>query len=216
MPSDPGRPVRTSAKFDPDAFVVRADVHLADIEPPITRVLELPRSLNLAQLHEVLQAVFGWTDSHLHQFVVGGLVYGPPEFDPDGELGYRISEASRVTLADFTFTHEERWRVVYEYDFGDGWWAVLNLTRVERDKDASYPRCVAGTRAGPPDDCGGPLGYADFVEVLRNPRHRRHAELRGWAGPRFDPERFNLDETNKAIDRALRRARGGYRFRRER
>ncbi|MDU6568846.1 MAG: hypothetical protein E6515_14665, partial [Enterococcus faecalis] len=54
--------------FDPDSFIVRAEVHILDIEPRISRTLELPITLNLAQLHEVLQAAFGWTDSHLHQF----------------------------------------------------------------------------------------------------------------------------------------------------
>jgi hypothetical protein len=39
--------------------------------------------------------------------------------------------------------------------------------------------------------------------------------MRRWAGRKFDPERFDLDATNAAIARAMRRARGGYRFRRE-
>ena len=65
--------------LEPDALVVRAKIHLVGIQPPITRTLELPMDLNLAQLHEVLQATFGWTDSHLHQFNIGGLTYGAPE-----------------------------------------------------------------------------------------------------------------------------------------
>lgn len=73
-----------SNAFDPDDFIVRADVHLRHIEPRISRTLELPMDLNLAQLHEVVQAAFGWTDSHLHQFTIGGLAYGAPEFDEDG------------------------------------------------------------------------------------------------------------------------------------
>jgi hypothetical protein len=59
--------------FDPDSFVISAEVHIIDIEPRVSRTLELPVKLNFAQLHEVLQAAFGWTDSHLHQFNVGGL-----------------------------------------------------------------------------------------------------------------------------------------------
>ena len=78
--------------FDPDSFIVRADVHILGIEPKISRTLELPITLNLAQLHEVLQAAFGWTDSHLHQFNIGGLIYGAPEFDEDGLSDSRIFE----------------------------------------------------------------------------------------------------------------------------
>jgi hypothetical protein len=48
------------------------DHTFADIEPPIWRRILLPRELNFAQLHEGIQAAFGWTDSHLHHFVVGG------------------------------------------------------------------------------------------------------------------------------------------------
>jgi hypothetical protein len=131
-------------------------------------------------------------------------------------MGHRIFEATGVRLRDFAFRGGEPLRMIYEYDFGDDWTHVLSLTQAERDETAEYPRCVAGTRAGPPDDCGGPWGYADFVEALRDPRHERHTELRRWMGRKFDPERFDLDETNKAIARAMRRARGGYRFRRER
>ena len=65
--------------YDPYAYIVRLKANIAGIEPAITRTLELPSDLNFAQLHEVLQATFGWTDSHLHQFFVGGLTIGAPE-----------------------------------------------------------------------------------------------------------------------------------------
>jgi hypothetical protein len=201
--------------FDPDALVIRAHVHLVDIEPPITRVLELPKTLNLAGLHEVLQAAFGWTDSHPHQFIVGGLVYGAPEFDDEPGATGRTFEATEVRLADFVFRRREPIQMIYEYDFGDGWKHELTFTEVEREEGATYPRCLAGTRAGPPDDSGGPWGYPDFVEAWRDPAHDEHKEVRRWAGRKFDPERFDLEATNKAIDRAMKRARGGYRFRRE-
>lgn len=107
--------------FEPDALIVRADVHIVDINPPIARTLELPMDLKLAQLHEVLQAAFGWTDSHLHQFDIGGLCYGAPECDEDGLSGRRTFDASEVSLADFAFDFEAPILVFYEYDFGDCW-----------------------------------------------------------------------------------------------
>jgi len=83
---------------DHNPFVIKAPIKIADIEPPIWRRLLLPRELNFAQLHKVIQAAFGWTDSHLHQFVVGGLVVGAPEFDEE-ELGNRkILEATEIAL----------------------------------------------------------------------------------------------------------------------
>ncbi len=87
----------------PDSFIVRADVHILGIKPRISRTLELPVALNLAQLHEVLQAAFGWTDSHLHQFNIGGLIYGAPEFDEDGLFDNQTFEATEVKIIDFQF-----------------------------------------------------------------------------------------------------------------
>lgn len=79
--------------FAPDSYIVRGEAHIIGIEPRISRTLELPMALNRAQLHEVLQASFGWTDSHLHQFNIGGIIYGAPEFDDDGFTANRIFEA---------------------------------------------------------------------------------------------------------------------------
>jgi hypothetical protein len=201
--------------LEPDALVVRAEIHLVGIQPPITRTLELPLDLNLAQLHEVLQATFGWTDSHLHQFNIGGLTYGAPEFDEDGAIDRQTFEASSVRLADFTIPYDAPLIIVYEYDFGDSWTHVLKMTAIPREAGVKYPRCIAGSRAGPPEDVGGTSGYADFLEAWSDPLHEEHRDMRRWVGQKFDPERFDLDDNNKAIARAIRRSKGSYRFRHE-
>ena len=201
--------------FEPDTLIVRADVHIVDISPPVARTLELPMELNLAQLHEVLQAAFGWTDSHLHEFDIGSLSYGAPEFDEDGLSDRRTFEASEVRLADFAFRFDAPILILYEYDFGDSWTHAVSLTVVRREAGVQYPRCIQGSRSGPPEDVGGPSGYADFLEAWRDPLDDEHKAMRRWAGRKFDPERFDLDATNKAIARAMRRSRGSYRFRHE-
>lgn len=201
--------------YEPHEFFVRAEVHIIGIDPAIRRTLELPMDLNLAQLHEVLQASIGWTDSHLHQFDIGGLTYGAPEFDEDGLMDQQIFEASSVRLVDFHYPYDAPILVFYLYDFGDSWEHVLELTRHPREAGVKYPRCTAGTRSAPPEDVGGTSGYADFLEAWRDPKHEEHKDMRRWAGRSFNPERFNLDATNKAIARAIRRSRGSYRFRYE-
>jgi hypothetical protein len=204
--------------FDPDSFVISAEVHIIDIEPGISRTLELPVKLNLAQLHEVLQAAFGWTDSHLHQFNVGGLIIGAPEFDEDGLSDHRTFEASEVRLQDLTFPYDEdpQLSILYEYDFGDYWRHLLILRRIPRQIGVDYPRCLAGSRSGPPENVGGCSGYAGFLEAWIDPEHEEHKAVRRWVGRKFDPERFDLDATNKTIARAMRAAKGSYRFRHER
>lgn len=202
--------------FDPDSFIVRAQAHILDIEPRIGRTLELPMALNLAQLHEVLQAAFGWTDSHLHQFNIGGLIYGAPEFDEDGLFDSRIFEATEVRMIDLHFPYdpgENPVTILYEYDFGDNWRHLLRLERVQRQEGAKYPRCIAATRSGPPEDVGGTSGYTDFLEAWLDPSHDEHKAMHRWVGRKFHPELCNLDDINKAIAKAMRSSKGGYRFR---
>lgn len=204
--------------FDPDNFIVRAEVHILDIEPQISRVLELPISLNLAQLHEVLQAAFGWTDSHLHQFNIGGLIYGAPEFDEDGLFDSKIFEATGVRMIDLHFPYvrdENTLTILYEYDFGDNWRHLLRLERVPREEGAKYPRCIAGKRCGPPEDVGGTPGYAEFLDAWLDPEHEEHKDMRRWVGRKFHPEVCDIDQINNAIAKAMRVSKGGYRFRRE-
>ena len=207
-----------ASPFDTNAFVIAADVHILDIEPKISRSLELPVALNFAQLHEVLQAAFGWTDSHLHQFNVGGLIVGAPEFDQDGLSGHQTFEATEVRLQDLVFPYEEddSLTILYEYDFGDDWRHRIVMRRIPAQAGVKYPRCVAGSRSRPPEDVGGPSGYLGFLEAWLDPTHDEHKAMRRWAGRKFDPECFDLEATDKAISKALRVARGGYRFRHER
>ena len=108
--------------FDPATAIVQAKVTLEDIAPPIWRQLLLPPTLNLAELHHVIQAAFGWLDSHLHQFVIGGLCYGAPELleqDMAFEEDPQVFEATLVRLCDFDWSYAQPIRFLYVYDFGD-------------------------------------------------------------------------------------------------
>lgn len=46
-------------------------IQLLDIEPSIWRRFVVPASITLDRLHDVIQVVMGWTDSHLHEFTIG-------------------------------------------------------------------------------------------------------------------------------------------------
>ena len=140
----------------PDEHVVQAKITIQRIDPPIWRQLLLPLALNLAGLHEIIQAAFGWTDSHLHQFIIGGLIYGAPEFDEDGQSTHATFEATDVLLRDFDLFHVRNPEFLYEYDFGDGWMHLIEFESTRPiDPDINYPICIAGARHGPPEDVGG-------------------------------------------------------------
>jgi hypothetical protein len=199
--------------------IIQARVTLQDIEPPIWRRLLLPPALNLAELHHVLQAAFGWRDEHLHEFIIGGLVYGAPELAEEtaaeDENNPRTFEATDVHLRDFDLYHVPDPRFLYHYDFGDSWLHLVAFERrIPRDIALKYPACVDGARHRPPEDVGGTSGYTQFLETWSDPAHEEHKAMRQWAGRTFHPEKFDLQATDKAVKTACRRARGDYLFRR--
>ena len=196
-----------------DETVIPAKVTNLDIDPPIWRRLLLPAAINLAELHHVLQAAFGWLDYHLHEFIIGGLAYGAPElaredFDDDEP---RMFEATDVHLRDFDLYHVPDPAFLYHYDFGDSWIHRVEFEpQLARDPGVKYPACIDGARHRPPEDVGGPSGYATFLAAWNDPDHDDHKAMRRWAGRAFHPEKFNLEAADKAVKTACRRARGDY------
>ena len=174
-------------------------VTLKDIEPPIWRRIQVPDG-TLGELHEVLQVVFGWQDYHLHQFVVRGESYGPRP--PDGmDLPMETEDEEEILLSQVVATGRKV-RFIYEYDFGDDWHHEVVLERtLPPEPKVRYPRCVEGERACPPEDCGGPWGYASFLEAMSDPKHEDHHEMKAWIGGKFDPERFSVVAVNKELKR---------------
>ena len=94
-----------------------------------------------------------------------------------------------------------RCRWIYEYDFGDCWRHEILFEGFRAgDPKTTYPTCVKGARACPPEDCGGPWGYARYLDALSDPQHEAHAELLEWWGP-FDPEAFDAEQATQAMRR---------------
>jgi hypothetical protein len=179
------------------AVVVQLKVTLRGIRPPIWRRFRVPSDVTLGQLHRVLQIVMGWTDSHLHQFCVGRQYFGLP--DPDDGFGPDAIDERRVRLDQVASVGS---KLVYEYDFGDGWSHDVVVERAEPlADDNSMPLCLDGRRARPPEDCGGPYGYAEVIEAFTNPKHPEHAERLEWVGPYWRPEDFDIDLVNKQLQR---------------
>ncbi len=173
-----------------DFRTYKLKVTLRRSRPPIWRRLEVDAGVTLAELHDVLQIAMGWTDSHLHQFRRGTKYYG----DPDLDLGMDREDERRVQLRQVLRRPKER--MVYEYDFGDGWEhdIVLEAAGEATDEQAS-PRVLAGKGACPPEDVGGIGGYYELLEAIRDPTHPDHLDMLEWAGP-VDPDAFEVDDVN--------------------
>ncbi len=166
--------------------------------PPIWRRVQVPGDITLAKLHRVIQAVMGWYDSHLHQFIVGKTYYGVPSLDEFSEL--ELKDERKVRLDQVLSKLKQK--MVYEYDFGDGWEHDIVLEKVlPLDSNTRYPVCLEGARACPPEDCGGVGGYENFLEAIRDPDHEEHDEYLGWIGGEFDPEEFDIVLANRELKR---------------
>jgi hypothetical protein len=180
--------------------VYRLYVFLLDIAPPIWRRIELSSETSLAHLHKVLQAALGWQDYHLHEFEIGGLRYGVP--DTDYDLSGEVVKDSTIKLSKVL--PRKGASLLYTYDFGDSWaHSVVLEDIVSMEPDTTYPRVVDGARACPPEDSGGPYGYAELVEILAKPRHKEHRQMREWAGKNFAPEKFSAKAANLLLKQTL-------------
>ena len=170
-------------------------VTLRHTKPPIWRRLEVRGDTTLGHLHDVLQVAMGWTDSHLHQFVVDGAIYGTP--DPDWDVD--VKNEARVRLDEVLRKPKDA--LVYEYDFGDGWEHTVVLEKVLPREPGRhrYPVVTAGRRACPPEDCGGVHGFYRMLEILGDPAHPEHEEMLEWTGDEYDPTHFDRDETNRVL-----------------
>ena len=170
-------------------------ITLLDIKPAIWRRIQVP-DCTLVDLHEYIQATFGWENYHLHQFDIDGVQYSQPAPDSD-DFGMGFEDETDVLLSKLLPKSSQKVKWIYEYDFGDGWrHEILFEGFPPADPKAKTPICLEGERACPPEDCGGPPGYCDYLDAIADRRHERHQELLGWRG-QFDSEAFDAKNTTK-------------------
>ncbi len=173
--------------------VYQLKITLRDIKPPVWRRVQV-QDCTLSQLHDIIQTCMGWFGWHLHAFEIGGEQYSEP--DPDGmmetedERKVKLSQVVTGGIKKFTYT----------YDFGDNWDHVIEVEKtLPAEAGVRYPRCIAGKRACPPEDCGGQWGCGDFLKAIQDPKDSEHEEMMEWAGGTFDPEQFDNEAVNKNL-----------------
>lgn len=177
--------------------IYQLKISLKHTKPPIWRRVLVSSGIELEDLHGVIQEAFGWTNSHMHQFVVGRTCY-LREADNDGFMPM-FDEDSRGVRLD-SILRKEKDKIDYEYDFGDSWMHQILLEKIlPADSSQSLPVCIKGKRACPPEDCGGIYGYFHLLETLSGPDSDEKDELLDWIGVPIDPEAFDLDECNARL-----------------
>ncbi|GFU40557.1 uncharacterized protein y4hQ [Trichonephila clavipes] len=181
--------------------VFQLKISLKFIKPAIWRRIEVPASYNFRQLHYAIQDSMGWKsgfmDYHLHAFRMRDprtklrVEIGIPNND-----GYDINETiPEETTKIAEYFKDLKTKAMYEYDFGDGWEHDVVLEKIfPAVEGCTYPRCTAGKRACPPEDCGGLDGYDNHVKIVKNSNHPEYEEHCEWVKSQcasLDPEEFD-------------------------
>jgi len=183
----------------PKKQVYQFKVTLKDVKPPIWRRIQVPSTYSFWDLHVAIQDAMGWLDCHLHEFRVRDvngqmLSFGIPDDDFGDDFGDEILPGWKHRISKYLSLAKPVFE--YVYDFGDDWRHKVELEAVlPAEREAVYPRCIKGKRACPPEDCGGPWGYQELLQVLADTGQEGYEEMKEWVdsmkeGP-FDPESFD-------------------------
>jgi len=188
----------------PKKMIYQFKITLKEVSPPIWRRIQVPSTYTFRDLHVAIQDAMGWFDYHLYEFRIKtktdeNLTFGIPNDEEDFLLStgktlagwkHRISKYEKIIPSTFA----------YEYDFGDSWKHKIDFEDIiPAEKDVTYPRCIKGKRACPPEDCGGAWTYPDLLTILADPQNAEHKVMKEWVesqrgGKQFEPEHFDPAE----------------------
>lgn len=173
--------------------------------PRIWRRIQVPSTYTFFDMHVTM----GWENIHLHQFDMQDsqtgekITIGKPI--PKGQFSYGLDiiPQDQAKIADYFVAI--RMKGYYLYDFGDGWNHKVTLEKIfDPEANVKYPRCVAGKRHCPPEDCGGIEGYKELLEILTNPNHEEYnakiAYLEELNLDDYDPEEFHPDQVTLDLE----------------
>ena len=177
--------------------VVQLHLELEWVMPIVWRQVQVPINITLGRLNRVIQAAMGWTDTHLHEFIIGDEHYGVPHEDDDF-LPYPVHPEARARLDAVLFG---RRHFDYLYDFGDHWEHKLRIEKTLPPALLAHPICVGGENACPPEDVGGAPGYEEFLRIIQDPTDPEHETMVDWYGGDFDPTDFDIDQASRRLKR---------------
>lgn len=177
--------------------VYQIQITLNHSEPKIWRRILIPADLPLADFHKVIQSAMGWKNAHLHQFIKNNKYYSNKMEDDNFWDDTMNVDYQDMKVADLLV--KEKDKIIYEYDFGDGWEHIIILEDIQQKEEALHPVCIDGKMNCPPEDCGGVWGYDEMLNILKDPKNPDYEGYKEWLGEDFDPEHFKLDEINKRL-----------------
>lgn len=189
--------------------LIKIKIALQDLPHKCERTLLIPENVTMLQIHFLIQESFGWENAHLFEFVdkkwKSTIRAGVPD-DLDMDFGFaKITDASKANLKHIFVEQNNAKAFWYWYDFGDDWWhriSFLKLTKKDLNSYEGIPVCIKAQGKCPPEDVGGPWGYVNFLDIVRDKEHPEHNEIKEWYG--YDDEAFDVNEVDlKRINLSL-------------
>ena len=183
-------------------------IKLEEMNTEVWRKFIVPAEIPLDMLHDAIQVIMGWKDSHLHEFNFGKdrfVEVIDEEFDDEST---QLEGHCRLNK----FFKKKGDKCLYVYDFGDSWAHTITLenSNYKLKDDQTDLFCLDGARACPPENIGGPPGYEDFCEAISKPKSEKAKQMLDWAfgsqptEKNFDPEYFNKYAVNDMLQWLLR------------
>ena len=199
--------------YDPaqDQRAFRIQLTLRGYGNPLCwRLIEVPASYTFLDLHVIIQECMRWMDYHLFDF----------RFTSNGQK--RQLDEHGDMYDDFSdwMTPEERKRqpvksfsrdvhlgeifprtrtAVYSYDYGDGWEIDVKVVKTIKHRDHDEPLVLDGDGAAPPEDVGGPAGYADFLRTINGENGPERQYLLEWSEDQGYLDHFDLKDTQERV-----------------
>lgn len=171
-------------------------------DPAVWRCVTVPSEFTFYQLHNIIQAAFGWEYNHPFEFQAttpdGKLCIGDPS--DRAESNAEVKSAEEVQLGDLFKT--AGYSMVYVYDFESNWVHRIMLEKIG-PKLGTTADCLAGEGVCPPEDCGGVEGYQHLKQALADQQHPDHQRSRDRLGLErqevWDAAKFDPNEVRKEI-----------------
>lgn len=194
---------------EPEVWKYTIRISLKDVSPTVWRKLEVPSNIRLSHLAEILIYVMGWEGYHMYQFKKGQDIYNEPDEDDEDDMDfgfvvprYKYHDSHEYSLAQVLAQKGDK--MVLEYDFGDGWEHQVSLSKIESytDEEPPFPHLISGKNACPPEDCGGPWGYAALCQYYYTRKKDPNFPKEHYAlvDKDFNPEYFPLEDYQDNIE----------------
>ena len=168
-------------------------ITLIGSNPVIYRRILINPEICFPEFHDMIQDIMGWEDDHLHLFRKGKKYYRDSSDDGFGNT----VDYWDIKIMDVLIKIKDK--MIYEYDFGDGWEHEIILEKIVEEEEVFNIQCIEGAMNCPPEDCGGIAGFYNMLEIVKNPEEEEYEEILEWLGDDYDPEYFDLEKLNELL-----------------